>query len=510
MAGLADMEVPSYLQPPSQAQGEQLAMEHNQQEMQQAQILQKGFERMQKKVAMAKVMGDAAELQAAGKDPQEARSLAILKSGRGLFDTPEEWNKVSTELENSISQKKAVKAFHDEIDQELSQPDENGNYPDPNEVLPRLWAKHGMNFLKGNFNPVVSQMVRSKTQDKTLQEKAREADQTSKRIEARDAWRKMQGEEKIGLENQKLDLGYAQEAGRNERYQTPSANVQAQQEGANKRASDKASQPTASQKERADYAKLVRDEKDLQLLVKSNPGRGDLKSMLEDVQTQKQAWEVKYNAREETIESTPGGGFKLTRGGSGTGIPGLTTPEATKEGEKKDAGQDTLRTLGRLQDDLQQGVVGLGSNVSNVIFDKVLPALGVESASQERILGRQDIRLANQTLMGALSKRFSTTELSRIKEMLPSLGFIENVKDAKLLVSGIQRQIAEENAAAARKLKQEPDEQTIQTLANLQGVSWESLAEDVKKGRLDRATFEKVVAYANATKGQNARPANKP
>lgn len=268
--------------------------------------------------------------------------------------------------------------------------------------------------------------------------------------------------------------------------------------------------------ERAAGLQLIQRERELQALVESQPDNQEWKDMLQKTQDEKQIWEAQQGMTEETTEVTTGPDgrpiVRITKGGTRSKLPAgmTTTAEATKEAEQMNMGRDVLRTLGRLQDDLQPGVVGLGANVSSFIFDKLLPALGVQSASQERILGRQDIRLANQSLMGALSKRFSTTELGRIKEMLPSLGFIESQKDAKLLVSAIQRQIAEENAASARKLKQEPDQQTIETLANLQGVSWQSLAQDVKDGRLDRATYEAVVNYANATKGQNARPANQP
>lgn len=272
--------------------------------------------------------------------------------------------------------------------------------------------------------------------------------------------------------------------------------------------------PNVKESERAKGLQLIQRERELQALVSSQPDNPEWKEMLQKTQDEKGIWEAQQGLTESTeITMGPTGlpTVKISKGGRSTLPAGMTTTaEATKEAEQKNLGQDVLRTLGRLQDDLQPGVVGLGANVANFIFDKFLPALGVQSASQERILGRQDIRLANQSLMGALSKRFSTTELSKIKEMLPSLGFIESPRDAKLLVSAIQRQIAEENAASARKLKQEPDQQTIETLANLHGVTWESLAQDVKDGRLDRATYEAVVNYANSTKGKNARPANQP
>lgn len=272
--------------------------------------------------------------------------------------------------------------------------------------------------------------------------------------------------------------------------------------------------PNVKESERAKGLQLIQRERELQALVSSQPDNQEWKEMLQKTQDEKSIWEAQQGLTESTeITMGPTGlpTVKISKGGRSTLPAGMTTTaEATKEAEQKNLGQDVLRTLGRLQDDLKPGVVGIGANISNFIFDKFFPALGIQSASEERVLGRQDIRLANQSLMGALSKRFSTTELGRIKEMLPSLGFIESPKDAKLLVSAIQRQIAEENAASARKLKQEPDQQTIETLANLHGVTWESLAQDVKDGRLDRATYEAVVNYANSTKGQNARPANQP
>lgn len=246
MPGISDFSLPSYLAPPTQAQEAQLGMERQQQEFAQAQILQKGFERMQKKVAMAKVMGQAAELQAAGVDPEEARSQALLRSGRGLFDTPEEWNKVSTELEDSISRKRATKAFHEEIQHSLAEKDpETGALPDPQDVLARAWAKWGPEIAGGkSFVPYVNTAMRIGMQKQALSEKGKEFQQREQRIrELREAG---------------LDLGYTQEAGRQERFEEPSANVKLQQ----KEASERAAEAQAATTER-EQARLLSQDKTL-------------------------------------------------------------------------------------------------------------------------------------------------------------------------------------------------------------------------------------------------------
>jgi hypothetical protein len=178
MAGeLSQFQVPSYLEPPSQGEQAQLGMEQSRMEAQQAEMLQRGFERMQKKVTMARVMGEAQVWQAAGADPEEARSLALLKNGKGLFDTPEEWNRVSTELEDSIARKRATKAFHEEIQHGLAQPDENGNLPDPQDVLRDAWMKWGPEISgKAGFQPFINTQTRAAVSRERIATQATTAD----------------------------------------------------------------------------------------------------------------------------------------------------------------------------------------------------------------------------------------------------------------------------------------------------------------------------------------------
>jgi hypothetical protein len=203
MAGeLSQFQVPSYLEPPSQGEQAQLGMEQSRMEAQQAEMLQRGFERMQKKVTMARVMGEAQVWQAAGADPEEARSLALLKNGKGLFDTPEEWNRVSTELEDSIARKRATKAFHEEIQHGLAQPDENGNLPDPQEVLTIAWMKWGPEISgKGGIQPFINAQTRARTASDALTEKRTEFQQRQQRLA------KMESD-KTDLSQQNIDLGY--------------------------------------------------------------------------------------------------------------------------------------------------------------------------------------------------------------------------------------------------------------------------------------------------------------
>lgn len=196
MPGLADFSVPSYDQPPSPAQAEQLGMERNRLEMEQAQILQRGFEKMQKKVAMARVMGDAAELQAAGLDPEEARSQALLKSGRGLFDSVEEWNKVSTNLEDSIARKRATQAFHHEVQNLIA------DGKDPQDALASAYAIWGPEIAgRTGIQPFINAQTRASTAAKSLTEKRDEFLKNQERLKTLEA-------DKTDLSNQRITLGY--------------------------------------------------------------------------------------------------------------------------------------------------------------------------------------------------------------------------------------------------------------------------------------------------------------
>lgn len=219
MAGLADFSVPSYLQPPSPAQKQQLDIERGQLEMQQAEMLQKGFEKMQKRVTMAKVVGDANVLQASGMDPEEARSLAVLHHGQALFDTPEEWNKVSTELEDAISRKRALKAFKEDVEKGMARTDENGQHPDPNEILTEAWMKHGAELSGKGFAPFVTSQTRAAIAAKTLQERRDEFLKREERLKTRDEEISKLRERGLGIQAGMLEQRKTEEAGRGKRFE---------------------------------------------------------------------------------------------------------------------------------------------------------------------------------------------------------------------------------------------------------------------------------------------------
>lgn len=173
---MPDYSLPSYLEPPSPAQAEQLAIQKNEQETRQAQIFQTLFDRMQKRVAFTQMVGRANELQAAGIDPQDAKDQAFIDAAPKLFSgQPGEYASYVDQVSTRLQKRRAVREYKDKV-QELTQtvnPETGENYT-PLEATSAAWALKGPE-ISGNagIGGFLGAQTRAETAKDSLKERSR-------------------------------------------------------------------------------------------------------------------------------------------------------------------------------------------------------------------------------------------------------------------------------------------------------------------------------------------------
>lgn len=497
---IANYTLPDYLKPMSIAEGTALdlrrqeqigeqaarwsSMQNQQQEsqMRQQEFMRQNLDRMQRRAAMARMMGEAAANEASGMDSYEAKETAFLKAAPDLFkDSPEVyqavtekaytglqrrlgWKKYSTRLteltaENAQLPPDEQRSF-DEISQQAL--DENMGQLDPTGAATASMLRAAQ---AGRYSLARTQIQQQGAMDRA---KLSHSDRLAALEES-----KRRSAEILKEKAREFDTGL----------------VAKEQVAATK---------VTPRTEREDFAKLQRQKDVLNTLIQENPNRGDLKTMLQDTENKIQAWEAQHSATEETIETTsvPGGGTttRLVRGKPGKTAQALTTAEESRMGEDVQASANSLRVLNDLQGRLGSDAVGALPAINSIVFDRVLGQFAPDLVSEKRVAARQNIGIATQQVLGELNNRgrFSNMELTAIKNLMPGLGVEESPERAKIAVKGLRKVLAEKGAHAAVTLKRDIPTEIVHTLSEYSDTE---LAAEVQAGSLDKETFWKVYQF---------------
>lgn len=228
----AEISIPGYLEPPSQAQREQM-------DMAQQQLREKAAVQMQRRIAMAKLMGDANQLQAAGLDPTEARQQALVKNAPSLFpDDPETMLHVTTQVQTALARKKAIQDYKDELASGIAQK------LNPEEAAARAWAKYGPDISTAGFFPGLTRLQTTQEQIDLRKQQMAQQQEEFKAREERIKTLKAQELGQKGLElGERTRIADQSEAGRQQRFQEQ----QKMEERKVKVQEEKAKKPTAAE-----------------------------------------------------------------------------------------------------------------------------------------------------------------------------------------------------------------------------------------------------------------------
>lgn len=440
MPGLADFEVPSFIKPPSPAEAQQLAMERERLAIASQEAADKMFERMQRRVAFTKMMGESKTMQASGVDPMTARSQAFLNNADKLYmGDPDGYQRATDAVQGAMDQRAAQREFQDYMQQRIK------DGVDPGDALFEGWSKFGPRISKTAFSGYTGAYLRGQSSAATLAERQRES------------------EAKMGLEREKMA---------------------AQADAAQARLDAAAAKRSPALTEATDLA-------DAQAKLKTlppGPERDRQQIIVDDML-------ARHSEQQIEVTSTPGGGTttRITRVPSGKqATPGaLTTAEQTRYGEDVQASANSLRVLNSLQNKIDSGTVGALPAINTVLFDEVLGQFAPDLVNQHRAASRQNIGIATQQVLGELNNRgrFSNMELQAIKGLMPELGGMESAARSQVKLRELRKMLAEKGANAAVTLKRPIPSEIVSTLSEM---SDQALVDEFKSGAISNDIFWQI------------------
>lgn len=446
-----NFEVPSYLEPPSQAQQAQLNQTEDA-------ARERAGNMLRKQVGLARMQQEAAQLSANGVDTLTARKTALFNNAHLLFaDNPGALVTLNNHEEANTVKERA-----------------NAQLATYRQAL----VQRGEEAL-AQKERIATMAAEQREQGLLSKETERQAfaerDQVRLQLEAAKvaasaelgASRMEQGKTKLDLAASNLDLQRERLANARNKL-SPAA-----QEG-------------------VDLAHFRTMSSDLETALndpRANFDAGQRKSLeaeLAKSQTVTQSMEAR-RGEEEVNVTTPGGETVQIRKGpakAGKAAGDLTVGEQTRLGEDLQSSANALRSLGQLSQQINSGTVGAVPALKSALFDTALSQLDPSFADPARIATRARIGVTTQQILGELNRsgRFSNIELKRIEENMPSKGLLESPENAQTLLTVMRQTLAEKGARAAVALKRPVAPEIITTLADLDDAT---LARDVKDGFLD-------------------------
>lgn len=101
--------------------------------------------------------------------------------------------------------------------------------------------------------------------------------------------------------------------------------------------------------------------------------------------------------------------------------------------------------MNHIQKNLETGHVGVAGFLGEMVGDRLLPQLGVDTFSGKRVDVRTALTTLRESLMREISddSRFSNADREEISKALPSSGILESVQDARQRIETVRRIVAQ-------------------------------------------------------------------
>jgi hypothetical protein len=151
----------------------------------------------------------------------------------------------------------------------------------------------------------------------------------------------------------------------------------------------------------------------------------------------------------ETIESLPGGGFKITRGPAGVKDAGAPTQAVLTETQKQALAGEAGVTAGvDLLNSLTESDVGARGFFNEYVVNRGIAQVFPELQENEVSSGRSLLRIFNERMKKSIKAdaQLNEKEQQRLEQALPSLGLNESVGNAKNKIA----RFVEESRAVTR------------------------------------------------------------
>jgi hypothetical protein len=197
----------------------------------------------------------------------------------------------------------------------------------------------------------------------------------------------------------------------------------------------------------------------------------------------------------ETIESLPGGGFKITRGPAGAGKDAGTPTQAviTETQKQALAGESGVVTGIGLLSSLTESDVGARGFVNEYVVNRGVAQLFPELHEKEVASGRSLIRIFNERMKKAIRSdtgNLNENEQQRLESALPSLGPLESINNAKAKIAAFVETSKEVGRINAQRLKLPIPEWTL---------SQQEIAAKFKAGEMTEAKARELLKRYNYT-----------
>lgn len=242
---------------------------------------------------------------------------------------------------------------------------------------------------------------------------------------------------------------------------------------------------TPQKEEREDFAKLQRQKDALTTLVQENPGRGDLKRMLNDTQVKIAAWEAQHPGGQQMSLTTDAQGNVQVQMGKGLIQPGA---QSKIQGELADL-KNSVVQIDQARNAVTEKDVGIPGVVWDELVNKYVSQIADESgdpsvsANRVQLQKAVDSYLQTQTAKG----RLSAAERADIRDALVSRKAGESLPRARAVLDTMAR-IQKFDAITKAKTGRQPLEAWM-----FQGLSQTEIRQLMKEGVL---TSDEAITWA--------------
>lgn len=154
----------------------------------------------------------------------------------------------------------------------------------------------------------------------------------------------------------------------------------------------------------------------------------------------------KQLAPTETIESLPGGGFKITRGPAGAKDPNApTTAVLTGLQQKAYNSEDAVKSGLSILPQINNETIGIGANIKSVVLDDVLANVDPRLANAERIETRMKLRIWGENAIAAMRKdsQINAAEEKRMGQAMSQLDNVTSAAKGKVQLAGFIKEFQE-------------------------------------------------------------------
>lgn len=154
----------------------------------------------------------------------------------------------------------------------------------------------------------------------------------------------------------------------------------------------------------------------------------------------------KQLAPTETIESTPDGGFKITRGPAGAKDPNApTTAVLTGLQQKAYNSEDAVKSGLSILPQINNETIGIGANIKSVVLDDVLANVDPRLANAERIETRMKLRIWGENAIAAMRKdsQINAAEEKRMGQAMSQLDNVTSAAKGKVQLAGFIKEFQE-------------------------------------------------------------------